>query len=140
MAAQPGDLIIRAKAIVELERLVSVQAAAFTAQQQQQQIIALNTETRSLVDQVRDEVQDALVSNKATADKQVVILRSNADSKLKTIEDMIQSHDIFQFESASIIGHQVEQLDRMKADMDTLVVQLRSFASQAESRIVATVS
>ena len=62
----------------------------------------------------------------------------SADAKFKMIEDMIQSHDMAQNESSSIISQQVEQVDRMMVDMDTLMQRLRTFAGETEAMIVGT--
>ena len=91
-----------------LRTMVEQQIGAFTAQQQT--IDALNAETRSMIGQVRDDVNKSLMANKLSAEahviEQVGALRAqteqsvtHVDGKLDEIRDLVLRHDKKQTET-----------------------------------------
>ena len=57
------------------------------------QMVGLNTETRGLVDQLRLDVQQAIIANEASAEKQVETLRSQSQSSVSELDAKLAAAD-----------------------------------------------
>ena len=94
-------------------------------------MVAQNVETQGLILQLRSEVQEALATNKATADEQVETLRGHTCDALRTVVEKISV-------VAESVSLQTSSQELFEQKMTTLETQLRKFAQDLQTCISQT--